>query len=616
MISSDRIRHSRGFKALQTPARWLVVALVALILGPWVFGGTVSVQWDPVKDADLAGYRVYYGTSPGSRDNKLDAGKNTSAQISSLADCTIHYLAVRAYDTAGLESQLDSNMVKGFPRPTISGVSPASIKQGQTLTFTISGMNFDAGVAGDLSRPSARVKLSHSGLIVKSTTVSACGTISVQIEAKSDAAVGTSAVTTENPDLSYADPANRAWVFATLENAIKVEAADLTAPTIKSVTPPAGTKDVAATVQPTVTFSEAMLASSITSSTVFLVDAAGAVVPQASGWPKLNGAVVTISPASALKAGKTYQIKVLGGSVGVKDLAGNPLASDYIEYPGFTIAGSSDDSAAPAKWVSTNPAAGQTTVSLGSKEARIVFNRDLSSLWKNLTVSELQSLFRVTRNGRSQIQAATSPSWDSVNKTVVITLKDPFAAGGSFRTESGPASQKAIDTLTSAGVDPGELRQLKKTDPEWSTKSGADRAYRRVGKGPMSLMSITETTSTVPQENRNVPCASEFVVAFNADVAPERLLSTIYRILTADGREVRQKNRPRLEGNTTVVLTPAETLEAGRRYTISIRTGKSGALLKSSTGQFIEIVEPRLISVPMATEVGAASQTNSLGVAQ
>ena len=42
----------------------LLAALVALLSGHAASAGTVSLAWDPVADSDLAGYRVYYGTSP------------------------------------------------------------------------------------------------------------------------------------------------------------------------------------------------------------------------------------------------------------------------------------------------------------------------------------------------------------------------------------------------------------------------------------------------------------------------------------------------------------------------------------------------------------------------
>jgi hypothetical protein len=38
---------------------------------------------------------------------------------------------------------------------------------------------------------------------------------------------------------------------------------------------------------------------------------------------------VTLTPSSKLDANKTYTAKIKGGATGVKDLADNPLASDF-----------------------------------------------------------------------------------------------------------------------------------------------------------------------------------------------------------------------------------------------------------------------------------------------
>jgi hypothetical protein len=103
--------------------------------------------------------------------------------------------------------------------------------------------------------------------------------------------------------------------------------ADITPPTVTAMSPTSGATSVAVSVKPTVTFSEAMNAATITTSTVFLRNASGATV---AGTVAYNAATntVTITPTASLSNATSYTIVVKGGSAGVKDVAGNALAAD------------------------------------------------------------------------------------------------------------------------------------------------------------------------------------------------------------------------------------------------------------------------------------------------
>jgi len=52
--------------------------------GRALHAGTVTVSWDPVSDADLAGYKVYYGTSSGTYPNVVDVGNVTTHTFTNL----------------------------------------------------------------------------------------------------------------------------------------------------------------------------------------------------------------------------------------------------------------------------------------------------------------------------------------------------------------------------------------------------------------------------------------------------------------------------------------------------------------------------------------------------
>ena len=65
--------------------------------------GTVTLAWDPNSEIDLAGYKVYWGSTSGSYGTPVTLGKVTTFTTPKLANGT-WYFAVTAHNTGGLES--------------------------------------------------------------------------------------------------------------------------------------------------------------------------------------------------------------------------------------------------------------------------------------------------------------------------------------------------------------------------------------------------------------------------------------------------------------------------------------------------------------------------------
>jgi hypothetical protein len=295
----------------------LVFVLLTALASRSTWAGTASLAWDPVPDADLAGYRVYYGTSPTSYASSVDVGNVTQTTIPGLTDCTNYYFGVKAYDTAGNQSTTYSNQVQGWSRPTVTSVTPSAAEQGRSLTLTIAGSNFQTG---------AVAAFATAGITVTSTTVNACGQLTVNVTIANTAAPGASSLDVTNAD----------GVFGTGTALFTVQAA--VAPTVASTTPLDGATGISISVKPTVTFSEAMLASSITAANVKLLNDTGAAVAQAAGSPSLssNGLIATITPAASLTEGRIYKIQVVGGTAGVLDLANHGMAATSTQATGFS----------------------------------------------------------------------------------------------------------------------------------------------------------------------------------------------------------------------------------------------------------------------------------------
>ena len=95
-----------------------------------------------------------------------------------------------------------------------------------------------------------------------------------------------------------------------------------------TTSPATGATGVAVAANITATFSEAMTASSISTSSVTLVVQGTTPLLAASVNYDPVSLTVTLHPSASLAAATTYLATVKGGASGVKDAAGNALALD------------------------------------------------------------------------------------------------------------------------------------------------------------------------------------------------------------------------------------------------------------------------------------------------
>jgi RHS repeat-associated protein len=104
---------------------------------------------------------------------------------------------------------------------------------------------------------------------------------------------------------------------------------DTAPPTVTAFSPAAGATNVNVNANITLTFSEAMDASTVSGSTLELRDPSNALIPATVSYNAASF-TATLDPTSALSPGMTYTAHVRGGGADprVKDLAGNALAAD------------------------------------------------------------------------------------------------------------------------------------------------------------------------------------------------------------------------------------------------------------------------------------------------
>lgn len=107
---------------------------------PTAEAGQVNLSWSAPTNSngsqvsDLAGYRLYAGNAPGSYQQSVDVGNQTSYTLGSLSDGASYYFAVTAYNTAKLESEYSNEINKTVLASTATYTITASSGTGGTIT--------------------------------------------------------------------------------------------------------------------------------------------------------------------------------------------------------------------------------------------------------------------------------------------------------------------------------------------------------------------------------------------------------------------------------------------------------------------------------------------------
>ena len=83
----------------------------------------VTLEWDPSPDAWVAGYRLYASTNSVAVHQltnapvRVDAGTNTTAQLTNLTAGLTYYFVATAYTADGAESLPSNEVLWRVPRP-------------------------------------------------------------------------------------------------------------------------------------------------------------------------------------------------------------------------------------------------------------------------------------------------------------------------------------------------------------------------------------------------------------------------------------------------------------------------------------------------------------------
>ena len=130
----------------------IAASFFVLFLPLEAHGASLTLAWDSNTDANLAGYKVYYGTASGSYSIVVDVGNCTSLTISSLEAGKTYFFAATAYAASGEESGKSNEIRYDTPVPG-GNLSPVPMASKGTNSYTI---NASAGPNGSIS-PSGNI---------------------------------------------------------------------------------------------------------------------------------------------------------------------------------------------------------------------------------------------------------------------------------------------------------------------------------------------------------------------------------------------------------------------------------------------------------------------------
>jgi hypothetical protein len=133
-----------AFFGLVVAGLLILLFIILSMLVPSAHAADVTVAWDPNPEPDVAGYKIYYGTSPGSYTASVNAGNITSLAISGLQAGLTYYFAAVAYDSSGNESGFSNEITYAMPAAASADSSSSGGGGGACFIATAAFGNYGA----------------------------------------------------------------------------------------------------------------------------------------------------------------------------------------------------------------------------------------------------------------------------------------------------------------------------------------------------------------------------------------------------------------------------------------------------------------------------------------
>ena len=95
-----------------------LTVIFILFISCTVYAAQATLSWNPNSESDLAGYKVYWGTSSGSYEWNTDVKNVTSYEVTGLVEGDTYYFVATAYDFSGNESGYSNEVSYDVPDTT------------------------------------------------------------------------------------------------------------------------------------------------------------------------------------------------------------------------------------------------------------------------------------------------------------------------------------------------------------------------------------------------------------------------------------------------------------------------------------------------------------------
>src|SRR5215203_2486571 len=324
----------------------------------------IGVMWSNQIDSAM-----YFATHrDGDADDTWQASR-TAIQGPNLADDHISLRSLQADDVSGRVFAAVKTSLNDVPNPNPNAPLNLLLVRGQDGSWT---NNVFGRVGDDHTRPIVMIDREHRNLYMLATASTNGGTIYYKksplgnisfptgkgtpfIQSTTDKRINNATSTKQNINsmtgllVQASDDTTKNY----LHNFMDLGDPDTAAPTISAVAPADEATGVAPTSNVEATFSEAMNPATISGSTFTLTRLGDTQSLTAQVTYDAATKKATLDPNADLDPNTTYTATIKGGTSGIKDLAGNPLAQD--KSWSFTTAALPQDTIPPETAIDSGP---------------------------------------------------------------------------------------------------------------------------------------------------------------------------------------------------------------------------------------------------------------------